>query len=51
MATKVSELKEWLSAIVDEKTIAVDEGGLTLVVKGERSYFEIGGIPDEEGWE
>jgi len=31
-----------LQTIDDDKAIAVDEGGLNLVVKGERSFCEVG---------
>lgn len=61
MAMTAKKVKEWLATIDDEKMVAIDEGGLTLVVKGERSYLEIGGIPEathyglfhtlEPGWE
>jgi hypothetical protein len=45
MAMKAKEIKDWLATVDDEKMVAVDDGGLTLVVKGERSYCEVGGIP------
>jgi hypothetical protein len=45
MAMEAKEIKEWLATVADDKTIAIDEGGLTLVVKGERSFCEVGGIP------
>ena len=45
MAMLAKEIKEWIATIDDDKAIAVDEGGLNLVVKGERSFCEVGGIP------
>ncbi len=58
MAMIAKEIKEWLATIDDDKMIAVGEDGLSLVVKGERSYCEVGGIPlddddsfPEPGWE
>jgi hypothetical protein len=55
MAMLAKEIKEWIATIDDDKAIAVDEGGLNLVVKGERSFCEVGGIPlaehEEEGTE
>lgn len=62
MAMQAKEIKEWLNGIDDERMIAIDDGGLSLVVKGEFSYCEVGGIPlaatddngdtgHEPGWE
>lgn len=57
MAVTVGELREWLSIITDEKHIAVDDGGLALVIvesamdseatesQDFEESFEIGGIP------
>jgi hypothetical protein len=52
----IRELKDWLEQLNDEDGIAIDDGGLTLVVftEGETTrpdgnYIEVGGIPlDEE---
>jgi hypothetical protein len=52
MAATKAELADWLGSFEDEDLIAVDEGGLALVLVGQENeaYFEIGGIPeDEEG--
>lgn len=51
MAMEAKEIKEWLATVADDKMIAIDEGGLTLMVKGERSYIEVGGIPLDEDQE
>ena len=53
MAITVGELREFMDSLDDDAVVAIDEGGLCLViVKGEPSdayeYIEIGGIPDEE---
>jgi hypothetical protein len=43
------ELRRWLDTIDPEETIAVDDGGLTLVlVSDENVYMEVGGLPDDE---
>lgn len=51
MMTK-KEIQEWLDTLDDDATVAIDEGGLCLVEveEGEEtgSYFEVGGIPEEE---
>lgn len=48
MAIKVGEVRMWLQGLSDEDLIAVDDGGLALVVVGRESYIEVGGIPDEQ---
>lgn len=48
MAMEAKEIKEWIATVADDKMIAIDEGGLTLVVQGERSFCEVGGIPLSE---
>lgn len=45
MAMTAKEIKEWLATIDDEKMVAIGEDLMSLVVKGEKSYCEIGGIP------
>jgi len=48
MAATVKQLRDWLSGRRGVQEIAVDEGGLTLVVVGDESdYLEIGGVPDD----
>lgn len=49
MAMTVKEIREWLNSLAADELVAVDDGGLTLVVVGdERVYCEVGGIPEEE---
>jgi len=56
MAMSGKEVKEWVAGLNDDDMVAVDDGGLCLVVKDTGSYCEIGGIPldpndeEEEGW-
>lgn len=57
---KASEVKEWIKDIDDDADLAIDDGGLCLVVVGDKrgegleayefgDYLEIGGVPlDEE---
>ncbi len=52
MAATKAELTGWLASVEDEDLVAIDEGGLALVLVGQEDevYFEIGGVPeDEEG--
>ncbi len=45
----VKEVKDWLSVMPDDSCVAVDEGGLTLVMVGnEGVYLEVGGVPEED---
>lgn len=51
--TSVKELREFLKRVHDDTNIAIDDGGLTLVLctaDGEEtgSYIEVGGLPDKE---
>jgi hypothetical protein len=47
MAISKQELKNWVDSIRDEDDIAIDDGGLALVVVGEDDiYLEIGGAPE-----
>ncbi len=54
MATTVKELREWLEDVDESRRVAVDDGGLTLVLidkdadREDWDYFEIGGIPEED---
>ncbi len=44
----VKEVKDWLNVMPDDSCVAVDEGGLTLVMVGnEGLYLEVGGVPDD----
>ena len=46
---KASVLKEWPASIDDESDVAIDEGGLTMVLVGtSQAYIEIGGEPEKE---
>lgn len=52
MAATVKELKEWLDGLPDNKLVAIDDGGLALVIQEPGKdcsawpYFEMGGIRD-----
>jgi hypothetical protein len=47
MAISKLELLNWVSSIPDKNDIAIDDGGLALVVVGnEDIYLEVGGIPE-----
>lgn len=48
MAIKHAELLKWVFALPTDCHVAVDDGGLTLVVieEGSGAYLEVGGIPD-----
>ena len=51
---RTNEVRKWLESLGPDDLIAIDEGGLTLVVIGseEEAYLEIGGVPlDDDGWE
>lgn len=37
------EIIAWLNTLPDGSLIAIDDGGLTLVVPGSDAYLEIGG--------
>lgn len=48
MAIQVQELKAWLDNLQDEEVVAIDDGGLILVVVDDpASFIEIGGIPED----
>lgn len=40
MACTAKELKDWVATIDDEKVVAIDDGGLTLVVYGADADIE-----------
>jgi hypothetical protein len=45
----VTELKRWLNTLPAGDSVAVDEGGLTLVSeKCPDAYIEVGGVPLED---
>ena len=47
MAISKQELLNWVSSIPDENGIAIDDGGLALVVVGNDDfYIEVGGTPE-----
>ena len=50
MAVAVAELRDWLSPLKDADQVALDDGGLALVLidHEDEIYFEIGGVPDDE---
>ena len=44
---RASELKKWLKTLPVNAEVAVDEGGLTLVVIDDKeTYLEVGGVPE-----
>ncbi len=50
--TNVKEFKEWLSTLDDANSVAVEDGGLTIVEltpegKETGAYFELGGVEGE----
>lgn len=52
MAATKAEMVEWFASLKDKDLVAIDDGGLALVLVGQQGevYFEIGGVPgDEEG--
>jgi len=52
MATSVEVIQDWLNNQAPEHGIAVDDGGLTLVILDEKNEiideYEIGGIPEDD---
>jgi hypothetical protein len=49
MAMPVQELKEWLNNLPPDAEVGVDEGGLCLRVVGDdETYYEVGGLPEDE---
>jgi hypothetical protein len=50
MAMRKEEVEAWLKTIPPETWIAIDDGGLSLVVVDNQDvYIEVGGLPEEEG--
>ena len=46
---EASEVQQWLSNLDPDDLVAIDEGGLTLIVVGRPDqYIEIGGEPDDD---
>lgn len=49
MGMSVLEVKSWLDTLPKWAEVAVDDGGLSLVVVGhENVYLEVGGVPEDE---
>lgn len=49
MAITAKELRKWLVTFADDDLVAIDEGGLEiLLVRNQNIYLEIGGIPEED---
>lgn len=53
MAESVSEFKRWVATLSDECSVAIDDGGLTLVELDDSGvptgvYYEVGGLPDPD---
>ena len=47
MAIAIEDLKSWLNTLPKCGTVAIDEGGLTIVCLEEKdAYIEVGGDPD-----
>lgn len=43
-------IQEWLESLEPGTPVAIDEGGLSLIVAGNpRVYLEVGGEPEPEG--
>jgi len=40
---EAAELKAWLNRLPKKAEVYVDEGGLTLMVRGSEAYLEVGG--------
>lgn len=52
MAITARTLKKWAKTLENDALVAIDEGGLILrLVDDESAYLEIGGVPDEEGYD
>jgi len=48
MATTAKKLMRWLATQQDDAIIAVDDGGLALVVVDSDDYYEVGCLPGED---
>lgn len=50
MAMTVEEVMLWLNNWADDALVAIDDGGLALVLVGQEdaAYLEVGGIPEDE---
>lgn len=49
MAIAAGDLKKWLNDVDDNQGVAVDDGGLALVVVDDQSIcIEVGGLPDDD---
>ena len=49
MAIPKHVLETWLSEINDNSLVAIDDGGINLVVvNDEEIYLEIGGVPKQD---
>jgi hypothetical protein len=47
MAIEIEDLKRWLSTLPEDGTVAIDEGGLTMVcLENKDAYIELGGGSD-----
>ena len=46
MAEQARDVINWLRTLEPDDEVGIDEGGLTLVVKGSEAYYEIGGMPE-----
>jgi hypothetical protein len=45
----VRAIREWLDTLSLDEGVAIDDGGLALVVVGdEETFLEVGGLPDEQ---
>jgi|WetSurMetagenome_2_1015567.scaffolds.fasta_scaffold194501_3 hypothetical protein len=48
MSIEKQVLRRWIESISDNQEIAIDDGGLTLiVVDNPKIYLEVGGIPED----
>ena len=52
MAVRASELRDWIKTIPPDWSVAIDDGGLTLVATGPTKKLEVtlevGGEPEPE---
>jgi hypothetical protein len=53
MAIDKSELMNWLESVPDDALVAIDEGGLALVVvdREDSHWIEVGGNPNDSEWD
>jgi hypothetical protein len=50
MMTK-RQIWRWLNTLPPDAQVGIDEGGLALQEWNGEAYLEVGGLPEEEGYE